>query len=37
MDMKRHMSICFFISMLIDRGKMWDSYKMKIIIKKGGR
>jgi hypothetical protein len=37
MHMKRHMLICFVISMLVDKGKKWDSYKVKIIIKKGGR
>jgi hypothetical protein len=26
MDMKRQMLICFFISMLVDRGKEWGSY-----------
>jgi len=34
MDMKRHMVICFFISMSLDRKKEWDSNKMEIIIKK---
>jgi hypothetical protein len=32
MDMKRHMLICFFISMLVDREKKWNSYKMEVII-----
>jgi hypothetical protein len=36
MDMKRHMLICFFISMLVDKEKKWDSYKMEVVIKKGG-
>jgi hypothetical protein len=27
MDMEMHMLIYFFISMLVDRGKKWDSYK----------
>jgi hypothetical protein len=35
MDMKRHN--CFFISMLVDKGKEWDSYKMEIIIRKSER
>ncbi len=35
--MKRHMLIYFFISMLVDRGKEWDSYKMEVVIRKGGR
>jgi hypothetical protein len=35
MDMKKHMFIFFFISMLVDRKKKWDSYKMEVIIKKG--
>ncbi len=26
MDMKRHMLICLFISMLVDRKKEWDGY-----------
>jgi len=40
MDMKKHMLICFFISMLVGWGKEWEeenewgSYKMEIIIKK---
>jgi hypothetical protein len=37
MDMKRHMLICFVISMLMDRKKKWGSYKMEVIIKKGGK
>jgi len=37
MDMKRHMIICFFISMLVDMEKEWDNYKMEVIIKKCGR
>jgi hypothetical protein len=36
MDMKIHMLICFFISILMDIGKEWDSYKMEVVIKKGG-
>ncbi len=36
MDMKRHMLICFFISMLVDREKKWSNYKMEVAIKKGG-
>jgi hypothetical protein len=35
MDMKRHMLIYFFISMLVDRGKEWGSYKMEVFITKG--
>lgn len=27
----------YFIFMLVDRGKKWDNYKMKLIISKGGR
>jgi hypothetical protein len=34
MDMKTHMIIRFFISMLVDREKAWDNYKMEVIIKK---
>jgi len=34
MDIKRHMIIFFFISMLVDREKEWDNYKMEVIIKK---
>jgi hypothetical protein len=37
MDMKRHMLIFFFISMLVDREKEWDSYKKEVVIKKGGK
>jgi hypothetical protein len=37
MDMKKHMLIFFLISMLVDRKNEWDSYKMKVIIRKGGR
>jgi hypothetical protein len=36
-DMKRHMLICFFMSMLVDREIEWDSYKMEVDIRKGGR
>jgi hypothetical protein len=36
MNMKRHIFF-FFISMLGDREKEWDNYKMEIVIKKGGR
>jgi hypothetical protein len=36
MDMKWHMLICFFISMLVDREKKWSSYKMEVVIKKVG-
>jgi hypothetical protein len=36
MDMKRHMLICLFISMLVDRKKEWNGYKMEIVIRKGG-
>ncbi len=31
MDMKRHLLICFVISMLIGREKEWDDYKMKVV------
>jgi hypothetical protein len=37
MNMKKHMLICFFISMLRDRKKEWGSYKMDVVIRKGGR
>jgi hypothetical protein len=37
MDKKRRILICFFIFMLVDRGKEWGSYKMEVFIKKGGR
>jgi hypothetical protein len=37
MDMKKHMLFCFLISMLVDRIKEWGSYKMEVVIKKGGR
>jgi len=37
MDMKRHMLIFFLIFMLVDREKKWDSYKMEVVIKKGGK
>jgi hypothetical protein len=38
--MKKHMLICFFMSMLVGWGKEWEenewgSYRMEIIIKKG--
>jgi hypothetical protein len=33
MDM-RYMLICFFISMLVDKGKERGSYKMEVFIKK---
>jgi len=36
MDMKRSMLICFFISMLVDKEKEWDGYKMEVIIIKVG-
>ncbi len=35
MDMKRHMLICFFISILMDREKK-SRYKMEVVIKKDG-
>jgi hypothetical protein len=35
MDMRRNMSIYFFICRLVDREKEWDGYKMKIGFKKG--
>jgi hypothetical protein len=31
MDMKRHMLIYFFISMLVVREKEWSSYKMEVV------
>jgi hypothetical protein len=37
MDMKRHMLNFFFISMMVDREKKWGSYKMEVVIRKGGR
>jgi hypothetical protein len=37
MDMKRHVLILFFISMLVDKEKEWNNYKMKVVIRKGGR
>jgi hypothetical protein len=32
MDMKRHMLISFFTSMLVDRKKEWGGYKMEVVI-----
>jgi hypothetical protein len=37
MDVKRHMLVSFFISMLVDREKEWDGYNMEVVIKKGGK
>jgi hypothetical protein len=37
MEMKRHMLICFLICILMDREKEWDSFKMEVIIREGGR
>jgi hypothetical protein len=37
MDMKRHVLIYFFISVLVDRGKEWGNYEMELVISKGGR
>jgi len=37
MDMKRRMLICFFLSMLVDKKKEWNSYKIEVVISKGGR
>jgi hypothetical protein len=37
MDMKRHMLICFFISMLVNKAKKWGSYKMEVVIRKSRR
>jgi hypothetical protein len=31
MDMKRHLLICFGISMLMGREKAWDDYKMEVV------
>ncbi len=36
-DIKRHILICFFISMLVDREKKRHSCKMNIVIRKSGR
>jgi hypothetical protein len=36
MDMKRHVNL-FLISMLMDREKECDSFKMEVVIRKGGR
>jgi hypothetical protein len=36
MDMKRHMLIFESISMLMDKKKEWNSYKMEVVIRKGG-
>jgi hypothetical protein len=36
MEMKKHMLVYFFISMLVDKGKEWSSYKMEVIIWKSG-
>jgi hypothetical protein len=36
-DMKRHMLIFIFIFMLVDRKKERGSYKMEVVIRKGGR
>jgi hypothetical protein len=35
MDMKRHMLICFFISMLVDKKKEGNIYKMELLGKVG--
>jgi len=35
MDMRRNMFF-IIISMLVDEEKEWDSYKMKVVIKKDG-
>jgi hypothetical protein len=37
MDMKKHMLICFFVSMLVDRENKWHSCKMNVGIRKSGR
>jgi hypothetical protein len=37
MEMKKHMLIYFFISMLVDKEKKWNSYKLEVVIRKGGR
>jgi len=37
MDMKRHILILFFISMLVDMRKEWGNYKMEVVSRKGGR
>jgi hypothetical protein len=36
MDMKRHVLICSFISMLVDRKNEWNSYKMGLLLEKVG-
>jgi len=36
MNMKKDMLNYFFISMLVYREKQWDSYKMEVVIRKGG-
>jgi hypothetical protein len=37
MDMKRHMLIFKKIFMLVDRKNEWDSYKIEVLIRKGGK
>jgi hypothetical protein len=37
MDMKRHVLIFFFISMLVESEKEWVRNKMEVIITKGGK
>jgi hypothetical protein len=36
MDIKNHMLIFFFISMLVYRGKKWGTFKMDVVIRKVG-
>jgi hypothetical protein len=37
MEAKRHMLNFFFISMLVDKEKEWNNYKMKVVSRNGGR
>jgi len=37
MDMKKHMLICFSISMLVDKEKEWTSHQMEVVIRKVGK
>ncbi len=37
MDIKRHILIYFFISMLVDRENEWHSCKMNVVIRENGR
>jgi hypothetical protein len=33
MDMKKHVLIYFFISLLVDKEKEWGSHKLEVVIK----